>query len=349
MDWYRHVFRPLAFRLEPERAHDVTLLGLALASRFPAVLSPISGPTIAKPRTVFGLRFPNPVGLAAGMDKNAVAVPAWAAMGFGFVEVGTVTAQGQNGNPKPRLFRYPEQEALVNRMGFNNRGAESVARHLRQAREQPSWPSVPLGINLGKTKAVALAEATEDYLASFRALQGVGDYFVLNVSSPNTPGLRRLQERPALDALFQAVQAANTSRRPMLVKVAPDLTFSQIDDVLALVEQHRLAGLVATNTTLDHESLPPAKREAGGLSGCPLGKRALEVLHHLRKQTTLPIIAVGGIMDGEGGRARLDAGADLIQLYTGFIYRGPALIAAIVNGLTASPPNRGTAVREGTP
>jgi dihydroorotate dehydrogenase len=270
------------------------------------------------------------VGLAAGVDKNAVAIPAWAALGFGFIEVGTVTAEAQPGNPKPRLFRYPQHGALVNRMGFNNDGAPTIAARIRAAQQRPSWPGVPVGINIGKTKVVPLEQAAEDYLRSFRLLRGTGDYFVLNVSSPNTPGLRTLQERPALNALFRAVQAENPGKKPVLVKIAPDLGFEQIEDALALVQEHGLAGVIATNTTLDHRGLGASQGEPGGLSGRPLRARSLEVLRFLKARTSIPVISAGGIMDAADARARFDAGAELIQLYTGFIYAGPALVREIV-------------------
>ena len=329
MDWYQNVFRPVFFCLDPEFAHDVSLRGLQFASRAPAPLRRLTGKLPSKPRKVFGLTFPNPVGLAAGLDKNAVAIPAWAALGFGFVEVGTVTAAAQPGNPKPRLFRYPQHEALVNRMGFNNDGARTIAARIRAARRRPTWPGIPVGINIGKTKVVPLEQAAADYLHSFRLLREVGDYFVLNVSSPNTPGLRTLQERPALNALFRAVQTENPGK-PMLVKIAPDLGFEQIEDVLALVQDHGLDGLIATNTTLDHQALGRDQGETGGLSGRPLGGRSLEILRFLKARTSVPVISTGGIMDPGDARARFDEGADLIQLYTGFIYGGPGLIQEIV-------------------
>lgn len=329
MDWYQDVLRPVFFCLDPEFAHDVSLRSLQLASRAPAPLRWLTGSIAPKPKKVFGLTFPNPVGLAAGVDKNAVAIPAWAALGFGFAEVGTVTAEAQPGNPKPRLFRYPQHGALVNRMGFNNDGALAVAGRIRAARRRPSWPRIPVGINLGKTKVVPLEQAAEDYLRCFRLLRDVGDYFVLNVSSPNTPGLRTLQERPALSALFRAVQAENPGK-PMLVKIAPDLGFEQIEDALALVQEHGLAGLIATNTTLNHQGLGHDQGEPGGLSGRPLRERSMEVLRFLKARTSIPVISAGGIMDATDARARFDAGADLVQLYTGFIYGGPALVREIV-------------------
>ena len=281
---------------------------------------------------MFGVRFPNPVGLAAGFDKNAVALPAWAALGFGFVEIGTITAQGQLGNPRPRIFRLPKMEGLINRLGFNNEGTELIASRLEQLRISSRWPAIPVGINIGKTKAVPIEAATDDYVHSFRRLKNLGDYFVLNVSSPNTAGLRKLQERGAIAELFTAIQREN-HKKPLLVKIAPDLNWKQIDDVLELATEHGLAGIVATNTTIDQQTVPRSKRQQGGLSGRPLRERSLEVLTYIRKQSSLRVIAVGGIMSADDAMARLDAGAALIQIYTGFIYRGPGLVSQTLQKL----------------
>lgn len=325
--WYRQVGRPLLFQFDPEQVHHAMMALLAAL-----------GPWLPKPgtvhpklaRTVFGLDFPNPIGLAAGFDKNAVALPAWAALGFGFAEVGTVTALPQPGNPRPRIFRVPEQRALINRLGFNNDGAVAVAARLQQLRQSGNWPRIPVGINLGKSRAVAVEEAVADYVASFRALRELGDYFVLNVSSPNTPGLRSLQDRAALGELLRAVQAENLApRRPLLVKIAPDLTWPAVAEVLAVAEENQLAGLIATNTTLDQAAVPESRRTAGGLSGPPLRARATEVVRFISKRSQLPVIAVGGIQDAASAREKFDAGAVLIQLYTGFIYEGPALVRAL--------------------
>ena len=286
-------------------------------------------------REVFGLKFPNPVGLAAGFDKNAIVLPAWEGLGFGFAEVGTITAKAQPGNPKPRLFRVPEVSGIINRMGFNNDGAAVVAARLQQLRATPRWPRFPVGINLGKSKVTPLEEATADYLASFGLLRELGDYFVLNVSSPNTPGLRKLQDRAALGELFHAVQGVNTAKKPILVKIAPDLTPDAIDDVLALVEEHAIAGIIATNTTIDHSSVPEARRETGGLSGKPVRARSTEVIRHIAARSKAPVIGVGGIFSADDAQEKFDAGAVLIQLYTGFIYEGPALVSQICRRLAA--------------
>lgn len=290
-------------------------------------------PRLAK--TVFGLSFPSPVGLAAGFDKNAIALPAWEALGFGFAEVGTITARAQPGNPRPRMFRIPEQKAVINRLGFNNEGAEAVAQRLEALRASGRWPAIPVGVNLGKSKVTPLEEATADYVSSFRRLRKLGDYFVLNVSSPNTPGLRKLQDKAALEELLGAVQAQNVDRAPLLLKIAPDLEWAAIDEILALVESHSLAGLIATNTTIDHSALPEDRRQQGGLSGQPLKARALEVLRFVSARTRLPVIAVGGIGSAEDALRRLDAGAALIQIYTGLVYEGPALVRAIHRALIA--------------
>ena len=284
-------------------------------------LSPAPDPRLS--RTVFGVRFPSPVGLAAGFDKNALALPGWEALGFGFAEIGTITAKAQPGNPKPRMFRLPEMEAVINRLGFNNQGAEAVANRLRVLREKGRWPGIPVGVNLGKSKVTPLEEATADYVESFVKLRDYGDYFVLNVSSPNTPGLRQLQDKSALDGLLSAVQAANTTRLPVLLKIAPDLEWAAIEEILALVQSHDLAGVIATNTTIDHSCVPESRREQGGLSGQPLKARALAVLKFIVANTRLPVIAVGGIGSARDAMERLDAGASLIQIYTGLVYEGP--------------------------
>jgi dihydroorotate dehydrogenase len=284
-------------------------------------------------RTVFGVRFPSPVGLAAGFDKNAVALPGWEALGFGFAEVGTVTAKAQPGNPLPRLFRFPEREAVVNRFGFNNEGAEAIARRLGNLKRSGGWPRIPVGVNLGKSKVTPLEEANADYVHSFRLLREYGDYFVLNVSSPNTPGLRKLQDKESLDSLLAAVQAENTGGAPVLLKIAPDLEWGAMEEILGLVEARGLAGLIATNTTIDHGCIPEPRRQQGGLSGKPLRERAMEVLRFVVARTRLPVIGVGGIMTADDALRRLDAGAALVQLYTGLVYAGPGLVGDIHRAL----------------
>ena len=328
---YRRLVRPLLFRCDAEHVHHFVMaflhgLGPAMQSLHRAFPHDAT-----REREVFGLKFPNAVGLAAGFDKNALVLPAWEGLGFGFAEVGTITAKAQPGNPRPRLFRVPEIGGVINRMGFNNDGAEVVAARLEKLHATKRWPRFPVGINLGKSKVTPLEEATADYLASFARLRELGDYFVLNVSSPNTPGLRKLQDRAALAELFGAVQAANCAKKPVLVKIAPDLTWEAVDDVLALVEEHAIAGVIATNTTIDHSPVPEARRQTGGLSGKPLRTRATEVIRHITSRTKTPVIGVGGIFSADDAREKFDAGAALIQLYTGFIYEGPALVRKIAS------------------
>ncbi|MGW1484433.1 quinone-dependent dihydroorotate dehydrogenase [Micromonospora parva] len=342
MTVFERAVRPWLFRLgggDAETAHEWTLRRLAAVSRRPAALAALrSRYAVAAPRTVFGVRFPNPVGLAAGMDKDGAALPAWPALGFGFVEVGTVTAHAQPGNPRPRLFRLPASEAVVNRMGFNNAGAAALAARLAAL---PRPLGVPLGISLGKSKVTPLDEAVEDYLASYRALRGHGDYFAVNVSSPNTPGLRSLQDRAHLDALLGAL----VGEKPVLVKIAPDLTEAAIAELLEVCLARGAAGVIATNTTLSRDGLAGVDVErgaqAGGLSGRPLTGRARDVVAFVHAETggRLPIIGVGGVLDPDDAARMFDAGAALVQLYTGFIYRGPALVraAARATATTAAP------------
>ena len=325
---YERFAKPLLFSLDPETAHHLALGCLRAVSRF----SPLPGLLRAfrpgsNPTRVFDLAFPNPVGLAAGFDKNGVALPAWEALGFGFVEIGTVTARPQPGNPKPRIFRYPEKAALVNRLGFNNDGADTVAARLHALRARGRWPRIPVGINLGKSKATPIDEAADDYLYSFRKLREFADYLVLNVSSPNTPGLRSLQDATALNELLQTIERDNVaSPKPILLKIAPDISFEHLDDIIAACERHGLAGLIATNTTLDHSAVASAGDEAGGLSGTPLRARSTALVAAIKQRTQLPIIGVGGIDDAESAREKFAAGAALVQVYTGYIYRGPGLL-----------------------
>jgi dihydroorotate dehydrogenase len=332
---YRNLVRPCLFAIDPERVHHLAMAGLRALSHVPWHPRPDS----RLARTVFGVRFPNPVGLAAGFDKSAIALPAWEKLGFGFVEAGTITAAAQPGNPRPRVFRFPTQHALINRMGFNNDGAPAVASRLAQLRDSGHWPAIPIGLNIGKTKVTPIEQAAADYLSSFEKLFPFADYFVLNVSSPNTPGLRALQGADALDQLLGVIQQRNrelspaSSLRPVLVKIAPDLDFPQIEEIIALVEQHTLAGIVATNTTLDHSAIPESLRQDGGLSGLPLRARSTDIIRFIASRTRRPIIAVGGIHDADAALEKLDAGAALVQLYTGFIYEGPSLIHQINSAL----------------
>lgn len=318
---------------DAERVHETTLGLLSSVSPLARVVR--RRPT--NPRTVFGVRFPNPVGLAAGLDKNGRALPAWSALGFGFVEVGTVTRYAQPGNPRPRLFRLRDTEAIINRMGFNNDGAQRLADRL----DRLGPLAVPLGISLGKSKVTPVEEAVDDYRASLRALYRHGDYFAVNISSPNTPGLRSLQDRTALTELLGALTttadelAGGTPRKPILVKIAPDLSDDAIGELLEVCDAYDVAGLIATNTTLSRDGLAPADRhlagEAGGLSGRPLAVRAREVVRFVSRETggRLPIIGVGGISSADDAKAMLDAGASLLQLYTAFIFEGPGLVSRI--------------------
>ena len=304
------------------------------------------------PVELLGLKFPNPVGLAAGMDKHAVAVPAWEALGFGFVELGGVTWHPQPGNPAPRMFRVVPDEALINRMGFNNPGAEAMSQKLAEWRALGRWPKHPVGVNLGKSKMTPLERAAEDYANSFRALHPHADFFVVNVSSPNTPNLRQLQDKAALDEILAAMQAINRRpAKPILVKVAPDLSFDALDEIIELTGPRQIAGIVATNTTITRpeardSELKRVYGEEGGLSGRPLRARSTEIIRHLYRQTkgAVPIIGVGGIFNADDAWEKITAGASLVQLYTGLVYEGPGVAKEIVNGLHARLIERGLSV-----
>lgn len=331
---YEKFVRPVLFRVDPENAHNLVIGLLRRGSNIDSVLRLLRSfqpPT--EPKTVFGLTFPNPIGLAGGFDKNGVALPALAALGFGFIEIGTITAKAQPGNPKPRIFRYTKQEALINRLGFNNDGADVVANRLQRLRESGRWPAIPVGINIGKSKVTPLDEAPADYLQSFRRLRKFGDYFVLNISSPNTPGLRSLQEKELLSNLLLAVREENRTGKPMLVKIAPDVTATELEEIIAACEENQVAGIIATNTTLDHSSIPTAHDQAGGLSGAPLREKSTALVRDITARSTIPVIASGGIFDAESAQEKIDAGAKLLQVYTGYIFRGPALLREIVHGL----------------
>jgi dihydroorotate dehydrogenase len=344
---YEKIVRRALFRLDSERAHEFGVDALAALGALPPLCRALEtwtrlAPAQAKPVKALGLTFPNAVGLAAGFDKNARAWRAAAALGFGHVEIGTVTALAQPGNPKPRMFRYPAEEAVINRMGFNNEGAAAVAARLAK-QPGPGHRRIPLGVNLGKSKAAEIDQATADYLASFALLADHADYLVLNVSSPNTPGLRQLQDESRLRELLGAVTTANRDRAaragnhrvPVLLKIAPDLTFPQIDAVLGVIAEFRLDGLIATNTTLARPGSFASINEAGGLSGAPLRRRSTEIINYVARATAgrLPIIGVGGITDAVSAGEKLDAGATLVQIYTGMIYRGPFFAADLARAL----------------
>jgi dihydroorotate dehydrogenase len=343
---YEQWLRPWFFRRDSEHAHELGVRGMAMLGALTPMCRVLEwshrSATAARPVRAFGLSFPNAVGLAAGFDKHALAWPAAAALGFGHVEIGTVTALGQPGNPKPRVFRYPEHEAVINRMGFNNEGADAVAARLAR---QPGKGArrIPLGVNLGKSKVTEIERAPEDYLASFAKLADFADYVVLNVSSPNTPNLRQLQDESRLRELLAAVTGANRARAgragatplPILLKIAPDLTWPQIDAVLAVIAEYRLDGIIATNTTLARPGYFASVDETGGLSGAPLRRRSTEIVNFIARATggRLPIVGVGGITDVTGAAEKLDAGATLVQVYTGMIYRGPFFAADLARGL----------------
>lgn len=349
MSWlYQRVLRPNLFTYDAERIHEWTLQALGWASRHEfaceAMESFLAPPSL--PVDLFGLQFPNPIGLAAGMDKLGEAVPAWAAMGFGFSELGGVTWHAQPGNPTPRVFRAIPDEAIVNRMGFNNHGAEALAEKLAHWRELGRWPHHPVGINLGKSKITPLEQAADDYANSFRVLRNLADFFVVNVSSPNTPNLRQLQDKVALDEILTALRQVQNTRprgsapKPILVKVAPDLSFEALDEILQLVGPGNIAGIVATNTTITRPtSENPATQkvyaETGGLSGRPLRARSTEIIRHLYQQSCgkVPIIGVGGIFSAAEAWEKITAGASLLQVYTGLVYQGPTVVKDLVSGL----------------
>jgi dihydroorotate dehydrogenase len=357
--FYRNLIRPALFTQDAEQIHNRTMRALAWAGQrewaCDALHSFLGAPQL--PIQVFGLTFPNPVGLAAGMDKNAQALPAWASLGFGFTELGAVTWHPQPGNPVPRVFRAIPEEAIVNRMGFNNAGAEEVAQILEGWRKRGRWPAHPVGMNLGKSKITPLPQAAEDYARSLQVLLPYLDFFVINVSSPNTPNLRQLQDKAALDEILAAVfevgsqaqsnsEAASPSAKavpsakPILVKIAPDLSFETLDEILELANSRQIAGIVATNTTTSRPqtnalAVQQIYDQSGGLSGRPLKARSTEVIRHIYRQTAgkLPIIGVGGIFNAEDAWEKITAGASLIQLYTGLVYEGPGVARSIVTGL----------------
>jgi dihydroorotate dehydrogenase len=342
--FYRGIIRPALFTQEAERIHDRVMgaLGCVSRSRFLGKLTRALYRAPELPVQLLGLRFPNPIGLAAGMDKAAAAVPAWRDLGFGYSELGGVTWHAQPGNSPPRLFRAIPDEAIVNSMGFNNPGATVVANALAQWKSRGRWPDHPVGINLGKSKVTPLDKAAEDYASSFRALRPYADFFVVNVSSPNTPNLRQLQDKAALDDILTALRECNPGPTPIpiLVKVAPDLSFDALDEILALAVAPKLAGIVATNTTITRpDSASPRLRQVyanpGGLSGRPLRQRSTEVIRHLYRQSrgALPIIGVGGIFDAADAWEKITAGASLLQVYTAMVYRGPGVAKEIVAGL----------------
>lgn len=345
-DFYRSILRPVLFsglKADPEWLHVQTLRSLSWLNSteqnwLRSQLDRLYGYESAQlSQTLWGLKFSNPIGLAAGFDKDGVAANVWSSFGFGFAEVGTVTFHAQPGNPQPRLFRLPDDLAALNRMGFNNQGAAVL-----QARLQRRNFGIPIGINLGKSKITPLESAAEDYLGSFRLLKSLGDYFVVNVSSPNTPGLRSLQATDQLEPILSALQTENQSEKPLLIKIAPDLEREDICAIVELAQRYQLAGIIATNTTIRRDGLKTQtirgkaiQDEAGGISGAPVRARSTEVIRLIWEQTqgSLPIVGVGGVFSAEDAWEKITAGASLIQVYTGWIYEGPTMVKRILQGL----------------
>lgn len=335
---YKFIIRPILFQLSAEKAHHFTFSLTKFFFNIPGVKSfnrslfQINSPKLE--RELFGIKFPNPVGLAAGFDKDAKLIDELASLGFGFIEIGTITPKAQPGNPKPRLFRLQQDSGIINRMGFNNQGIEAAIERLKKRKSK-----VIIGGNIGKNKVTPNEEAFNDYEKCFLQLYPYVDYFVVNVSSPNTPGLRELQEKKPLMQLLNHLMGLNKKQektKPILLKIAPDLTNQQLDDIIEIVAETKIDGVIATNTTISRDGLSTPKSTIeeignGGLSGKPLGKRATEVIRYLSEKSNaaFPIIGVGGIMSAEDAMEKLDAGASLVQLYTGFIYEGPALIKRI--------------------
>lgn len=355
MDIYQSVIRPILFsglKSDPEWLQRQTIGALSRLDKTSNIAAKGIKSQLHKSLCVssdflnqklWDISFPNPVGLAAGFDKDGVAAGVWANLGFGFAEIGTVTFQAQPGNPQPRLFRLPQDKAALNRMGFNNLGAAAMAKELAN-RFKIAKSSIPIGINLGKSKITSLEDAPADYLGSFRLLQDWGDYFVVNVSSPNTPGLRSLQDASSLSAILDALQQENQGRKPILVKIAPDLEWEAIADILAITKTQQIAGIIATNTTISREKLQtqviaatgkPVREESGGISGLPVRDRSTEVIRFIYTQTQgqLPIIGVGGIFTIADAWEKITAGASLVQVYTGWIYEGPLMVRRILEGL----------------
>jgi dihydroorotate dehydrogenase len=342
---YRTLIQPALFALDPETAHN-TLRTIAQIVNLPSLSRALGRVyTVDEPRlavSVGGLKFKNPVGLAAGFDKNAELLGLWAALGFGHIELGTVTARRQPGNPRPRIFRLTADRALINRMGFPSEGADVMEQRLSKLRSgKLTLP--PIGINIGKSKEVELDQAIQDYCYSLQKLAPFADYIAVNISSPNTPNLRQLQDKERLSELLAALTACNVHNRPIFVKVAPDLTFSALEEVVRCCFDNGIAGIIATNTTLGREGLKTKIEETGGLSGSPITKRALEVVLFLGStiDRRMALIGVGGVFSGKDALAMLCAGASLVQIYTGLIYEGPGLVRAINRYLVEFMESRG--------
>jgi len=342
---YKTLVRPLLFLKDPEKTHEQTLALLSKLSFLEGALEQLFAVGDSRLQVSLGpLTFPNPVGLAAGFDKNGIAIRTWPGFGFGFMEIGAVTAHRQAGNPRPRLFRLPKDQALINRLGFNNEGAESVGARLESMQKHGGRLEIPLGINIGRSKIVETKDAAADYLYTFERLYPFGDYFTLNVSSPNTPNLRELQEKSLLKDLLEVIQAKNrelagrlkTKERPILVKIAPDMEFSQVDEILEVIESENVTGVIATNATAFlRENLVSSIDEPGGLSGRPLGARSTSFIRYIYKATQgrVPIIGSGGIFSAEDAYEKIKAGATAVQILTGFVYEGPGAVKRINQGL----------------
>jgi dihydroorotate dehydrogenase len=342
---YKNLIRPLLFLGDPEKTHEQTLALLSKIEPFEGILERLFCVQDDRLQVRVGpLVFPNPVGLAGGFDKNGVAVKTIAGFGFGFVEIGAVTALAQPGNPKPRLYRLPKDQALINRLGFNNEGAVAIAERLRTLRGNGAPLKVPLGINIGRSKIVETKDAVADFVSAFAKLYPYGDFFTLNVSSPNTPQLRDLQERDLLQGLLRSIQEKNhelgsrpgQTPKPVLVKIAPDMEFSQADDIVGVAMSEKISGIIATNATAFlRETLISRSQEPGGLSGKPLRALATTFVRHLYRAVSgqVPIIGVGGIFTADDAYEKIKAGASAVQIYTGFIYEGPAAVKRINLGL----------------
>jgi len=341
IDWLWPITRPVLFSMDAERAHHLTLGGLSSAPKLAAHFANLTmGPPDERLKlSAFGLQLGGPVGLAAGLDKEGVAVGFWPSLGFGFIEVGTVTAHPQPGNPKPRLFRIPAESALINRMGFNNRGSATMAQTLRQLRDAGSWPQVPVGVNIGKSKITPLAEAPADYVTSVKRLHGLADYFTVNVSSPNTPGLRDLQSEAALDALLgPVVEAAGDT--PVLLKLAPDLADEGIHAAVEAAVTAGVLGVIATNTTVRRDLLRHDPGENGGMSGAPLWPLALGKIKETLRAASgrVGVIGVGGVRSAAQASELLDAGCVAVQLLSSLIFEGPGVVHRINRGLLGAHP-----------
>ena len=341
--FYKYILKPILFNIDPERAHYLAMDAFNFLHTIPfgeKIIRSLYLNIKQKPVTKIGLSFPNPVGLGAGFDKNAKYIRALSSLGFGFIEIGTVTPRPQSGNDKPRLFRLPEDEALINRMGFNNDGVDVIIERLRKLRRE----KVLIGGNIGKNKDTPNENAVDDYVICFEKLFAYVDYFVVNVSSPNTPGLRDLQDKGPLKAILHTLQQLNkkqSNQKPIFLKIAPDLTISQLDDVVEIVEETGIAGLIATNTTISRENLKTdpetiSKIGNGGLSGKVLAERSSAVLKYIKtKSPSMFVISVGGIYDATEAAKRLADGADVIQIYSGFIYQGPGFVKNILDKISS--------------